>query len=291
MARQRTNATATDRVSQTLRGDVRRLLADANVEQLRRLGRALGNEALAGKLAQNDQLRDLLLAVVQERLQAIALAQQAELKALHERGPWWRRLRRGERGITMPEPTRWAAPAKLFRQAADAICAGDLGRGADLMKQAGESERTHRKAVPRQVKLPAEAPTSPIATAALAEVRDGEGCTPRSAPELFQLAARIENVGQAADNVGQIANARHAGVWWESEVDEDEDKKPKDGAPRSRRLQEPAAAADMARRPAAEVEGPAPAVREVSVVPVEHERAPEHAEKPVETGKRRAPRR
>lgn len=290
VARQRTNATATDRVSQTLRGDVRKLLADANVEQLQRLGRALGNEALSGKLTQNDQLRDLLLAMVQERLQAIAQAQQAELKALHERGPWWRRLRRGERGITMPEPTRWGEPARLFQQAASAICAGDLGRGADLMKQASESERTHRKAVPRQVKLPAEAPASPIQSATLNEVRDGEGCTPTTAPELFQLATRIENVGQTTDNIGQIANARHAGVWWETEADEDEDKKPKEGAPRSRRLQEPAAAADLARRPVTEAALATP-VQEVRVAPVEQARSPERSEPAAETPKRRAPRR
>lgn len=263
MAHQRSRATGTDRASQSLKGDVRRLLADASVEQLKRLGRALGNEGLAAKLGHNDALRDLLLDVVRERLAAIEAAQKAELKSLHERGPWWRRLQRGQRGIAMPEPTRWAEPARLFRQAADSLCAGDLGRGAELLKQATESERAHRKAVPTQVKLARESAPGTGVPAAIGEVHDGEGCTPTTAPDVVALAGRIENVAETHRDATHLPNARHAGQWWEVEVDEEAEKKLRDNPRSSKRLLEPAAAADLRKRGGSRQVVPAEAVREV----------------------------
>lgn len=247
-----------------VRSDARKLLGDASADQLRRLGRRLGNDALAGTIAQNNQMRDLLLAVVRAHLEMIALAQKAELKALAERGAWWRRLRRGEPGVARPEPARWAEPARLFREAAEAVCAGDLGRGADLLKQADERERAHRKATPKQVKLPAVSSTAGVERAAIAEVHDGEGCTPTTAPDVTHMASLIENVTESADPAGSLANARHKGVWWEAEEEDEEGKGATEGAPRSRRLEEPAARADMERRPVVQpvgVEAPTPKSR------------------------------
>lgn len=265
VARQRNQASTTDRIGVALRGDARKQLGDASVDQLRRLGRVLGNDALAGKLAQNNQMRDLLLAVVRDHLSRIALAQNAELKALAERGAWWRRLRRGEPGVVRPEPARWAEPARLFREAAEAVCAGDLGRGADLIQQADERERAHRKATPKQVNLPKAPNTFGVERAAIAEVRDGEGCTPTTATDVVHMAALIENVTESADPAGRLANARHKGVWWEVEEEEEEAKATKEAAPRSRRLEEPAAREDLARRPAVAPVRPAAPVVEVQV--------------------------
>ncbi len=269
----------------SLKGDVRRLLADANVEQLKKLGRVLGNDAVAGKLGRNDQLRDLLLDVVRERLQAIELAQKAELKALRDRAPWWRKLQRGQRGITMPEPTRWAEPARLFRQAGEAICAGDLGRGADLLKQATESERTHRKAMPAQVPMPRETTPAVGVPPVIGEVHDGEGCTPISAPDIQATADRIENVTESHADATHLPNARHQGTWWELEVDEEAEKKLRENPRSSKRLLEPAAQADLARRPERASEKGPTAVREVrtEVVAPEQARVPEREARAAES--------
>ncbi len=227
-----------------MRGDVREALRQADVQQLRRLGKAIGNDALSGKIAGNDKLRDALLTLVQERLQAIQLAQQAELKALRNRGDWYRRLLRGEKGLKLPEPTRWAAPAQLYKKAAEAICAGELGRGADLLRQATESDRANFKALPKQVEIPAADRKGATSSPALAEVREGEGCNPCSAPQVLALADRITAVGQTADLVGQV-RVLPPHQWWAAEEGEDEEQKKKEESKASR-LAEPAARRDTA---------------------------------------------
>lgn len=223
-----------------MRGDVRDALRQADAQQLRRLGKAIGNDALNGKIAGNDKLRDALLALVQERLQAIQLAQQAELKALRNRGEWYRRLLRGEKGLKLPEPTRWAAPAQLYKKAAEAICAGELGRGADLLRRASESDRATFKSLPAQVELPAAQRQGAEANPAVAEVQEGEGCNPTSAPGLLALADRVASLGQTADLVGPLRPmAQHR--WWTPEEGEEEEKQEQREGGKSSRLAEPSA--------------------------------------------------
>lgn len=263
------------------RGEARRLLADANVEQLRRLGKALGNGAMAGKIAHNDSVRDALLAVIQERLDAVDRAQRAELRALRERSGWWRDLRRGARNVALPEPTRWGEVAKFYRQATVAVCRGDLGRGVDLVRQAFAAERKARKNVPSQVVLPREAELGRADPGVMADVQDGEGCTPCTAPATLALADRIENVSASEDAASRLLNTGRDRVWWAEgeeveEADEAEQEKAQAPSPGSRRLLEPAAQADLKRRPDVGVPQVAPPVRRVrtELSP----RAPEQAE-------------
>lgn len=263
MARQRSVASTTDRGGRRVRGEVREALEGASAEQLRRLGRVLGNDALSGKVAGNDRLRDALLAFVAERLQAIELAQRAEKKALQTRGDWFRRTMRGERGITLPEPSRWAGPAHLYRKAGEALCAGDLGRGADLLRQATEADRATFKAAPKQLDLRPKERAAAVDPAAMQEARAGEGCNPTTAPELFAAATRIEAVTQDARAVG-IWPTRGQHHWWEAEVEEEEDPARTGDRKLGKRLREPAAQADLARRPDAPVQAPAPAVEQVA---------------------------
>lgn len=250
-------------MSGSQRSEARRLLADANVEQLRRLGKALGNGAMAGKLAHNDSVRDALLAVVHERLQAVDGAQQAELRSLKERSRWWRDLRRGARGVGLPEPTRWGEVARLYRQATVSVCAGDLGRGVDLMRQALAAERAARKAVPTQVVLPRGTDPERTEPAAMVDVKDGEGCTPTQAPATLSLADRIENVSTTQDAAARLQNTGQGKVWW-GEVGEGEEEEAEAApSPGSKRLLEPSAKADLQRRPDGVAPGVAPPVRDV----------------------------
>jgi len=263
MARQRSVASTTDRGGRRVRGDVREALQGASPEQLRRLGRVLGNDALTGKMAHNEHLRDALLAFVAERLQAIELAQRAEKRAMQERGSWFRRLMRGERGLTLPEPGRWAGPAQLYRKAAEAICAGELGRGAELLKQATEADRATFKAAPKQLDLTSKERRPAADPAALAEVSSGEGCAPTTAPQVLAAAERIEAVSDAARAVPiwPVEGPHH---WWEAEVEEEEDPARTGDRKLGKRLREPAAQADLARRPDAQVQVPAPLVEQVA---------------------------
>ncbi|MBM4366085.1 MAG: hypothetical protein FJ102_07705 [Deltaproteobacteria bacterium] len=247
MPRQRRAASTTDRAARVVNASAREALREADAQQLRRLGKALGNDALQGKIAGNDKLRDALLALVQERLQAIQLAQQAEMRAMRNRADWYRRLLRGEKGVMLPEPGRWAAPAQLYKKAAEAICAGELGRGADLLKQATEADRATFKSVPEQVEISSQARAGPEAGAAVLAVREGEGCNPTTAPRLLALADTIVNAAQRPDLVGALRPLRPH-QWWEVEVDEDEEKKQKDDPKKSARLRQPAAQGDTGAR-------------------------------------------
>lgn len=267
-------------MSASQRSEARRLLADANVEQLRRLGKALGNGALAGKLAHNDAVRDALLAVVHERLQAVDGAQQAELRSLREKSRWWRDLRRGARGVGLPEPTRWGEVARLYRQATVSVCAGDLGRGVDLMRQALAAERAARKAVPTQVVLPAGTDPQRSEPAAMVDVKDGEGCTPTQAPATLALADRIGNVSTTQDAAASLPNTGQGKVWWGEVAEGEEEAEATGPSPGSKRLLEPAARADLQRRPdgvAPEVAPPVRAVR-TEVAPELSPRQPAHAD-------------
>jgi hypothetical protein len=275
--RQRSNSGSRS-VSASQRSEARRLLADASVEQLRRLGKALGNGGMVGKLAANDAVRDALLAVVHERLQAIEGAQNAELDSLERRAQWWRDLRRGARGVGLPEPTRWGQVARLYRQATVSVCSGDLGRGVDLLRQALDAERAARKAVPDQVVLPASTEPPRSQPAVMADVKDGEGCTPTQAAATLAIADRIENVSTTQDAAARLPNTGR--VWW-GETAEGEEETPEEGAsPGSKRLQEPAAKADLQRRPDGVAPGIAPPVREVraEVAPELAPRQPVHVE-------------
>jgi hypothetical protein len=281
------------------REEARRLLADANVEQLRRLGRALGNEALSGRIAHNDAVRDALLAVVHERLQAVDAAQQAELKSLRERSRWWRDLRRGARDVGLPEPTRWGEVARLYRQATVAVCGGDLGRGVDLLRQALNAERTARRNVPTQVALPAHDAVPRQEPAAAVGVNDGEGCTPTNAPATLALADRIENVSTTQRDAARLQNTGGDRVWWgeaQEKPEAEEEEARTAPSPGSRRLREPAAVADLARRPDGVAPGPAPLVREVRAevarpAPTLAPRLPETSLPAEETGPGQRPRR
>jgi hypothetical protein len=245
MAQQRKSATATDRAGRSLSGNVREALLEAGAEKLKKLSKAVGNDAMANKVAGNDRLRDELLSFIHARLDAIHLAQQAEIKAMRERKLWFRRMVRGEKGLSLPEPTRWAAPALLYKKASEAICAGELGRGADLLKQASEADRATFKAAPKQLGLKPEEKKGAKAPASAAAVEAGEGCTPAHAPKIEALAARIANVTESMDAVGH-ERRRAPHNWWEQAEDEEETKKEKQR--KSKRLAEPAAAKDAAAR-------------------------------------------
>ncbi len=265
MPRQRSNASTTDRASRRIRSDTKDALLGAGPEQLRRLGKVLGNDALANKMELNDRVRDVLLAFLTERLQALEAAQKAERRALRNRSEWFRRVMRGEKGVALPEPQRWAGPALLYQKAAQALCAGELGRGADLLRKATEADRACHKSAPKQLELSTRSKVPAEEPAAIAEVQAGEGCAPTTAPAALAAASRIVAVGDTADVV-PVWSVGKAHNWWELEIDEEAEEKARlAGESPSRRLREPAAKADLARRPDRPASAVAPAVASVSV--------------------------
>ncbi len=280
MPRQRSSASTTDRASRRIRSDTKDALLGAGPEQLRRLGKVLGNDALASKMGLNDRVRDVLLAFLTERLQALEAAQKAERRALRNRSEWFRRVMLGERGVALPEPQRWAGPALLYQKAAQALCAGELGRGADLLRKATEADRACHKSAPKQLELSTRARVPAEEPAAIAEVQAGEGCAPTTAPAALAAASRIVAVGDTADAV-PVWSVGKSHNWWELEIDEEaEEKARRAGESPSRRLREPAAKADLARRPDRPAAAPPAETVSVQVAPAVTTDAPAASKRP-----------
>ena len=239
-----------------MKGAVRQSLLQLDAERLKKLAKVLGNEAIATRVLQNERLRDELLAFIQERLEAITIAQRQEKQALKNRSEWFRRLQRGEKGIALPEPTRWAVPAILYKRAADAVCAGELGRGTELLRQAVESDRATMKAVPGQVALTEKERAPAREPAETMEVQSGEGCTPTTAPQIDQLANRVVAESDTADAVTLYRQPRQHAWWTLQEEDAPELQKQDDNPRSSKRLREPAAQRDQTTRPDVSVQSP-----------------------------------
>lgn len=226
MGRQRRDPAMANTFATSAKGSILDALKDAGSNELAKLAKKLGNDELMAMMGEAKDKRDQLLAFVEQRLAAMGQAQQAELDALKTRQVWWDEVSKGKAGYHLPDPTRWHKAAGLYRKATEALCAGNLGRAADLMKQAIEADRAAHESIPVQVKVPADrrVPTGPPDIAAF--VASGEGCPVTNAPRLLEAADRIGSITEHAENVRpwDLLPTHH---WWE-EVEEDPEKKKDD---------------------------------------------------------------
>jgi hypothetical protein len=224
--RQRKDSKSGEGTATRARGGAKDLLKDASAKDLVKLAQKLGNDRVQTLVRQSTGKRDALLGFVQERLAQMKAAQQAELKALSKDRVWFDEVARGKKGFGLPDPTRWRGAALLYRKAAEALCAGDLGRGAQLVDQAVEAERAAWDTMPGQVDVPdtARAPAEVPAERMLVEA--GEGAPMAKAPETLALAREIVNVSDRADLQAMPQRLRRH-EWWKVD-DEEENEKPRE---------------------------------------------------------------
>ena len=144
------------------------------------MARGLGNRELAQRLERATGQRDAMLAFIAERLRQVRNAQLQESALLHQKDKWWRDAAWREPGVWSPEPERWAAVAKEYRQAIEALCRGQLSRGAELLERAMEAERTAIESVPHGLGIhPDEEGEQGDVTEGpdtMQDIGDGEGC-------------------------------------------------------------------------------------------------------------------
>jgi hypothetical protein len=221
MPRQRRQADTTSRAGTVVRGAVGRALHDAGSAQLEKIAGRLGNGRTNGLVGDSLAKAEALMQFIEERLAALARAQEEELREADRRKDWRHEVGRGEPGFNLPDATRWGRPALLYRRAAEALGSGHLGRAAELLEQALEADRAALGAVPGQVDLdradrvPARAPD------ALPFVEAGEGSLAVNAGSAVRAADAILKVARVADPVPVPPNERlHA--WWLTEEDEEE---------------------------------------------------------------------
>ena len=223
--------------------------AEPREAALRTLAKQEGNDGVKHALSASECRRDGLLAYVSGRLGAVRNAQQAETRAQAHSRDWVDQVARGTKGMTPPDPSRWAAPAQAYRHAVEALAQGDLARGAHLLERAHDLETRTFEALPAQVEVPeAERTVAPLPAEARA-THGGEGCPRRAATEILAQADAIVRVSDDADAVSGRRIRSHRG-WWDREPDEDavgkDEKKSERAASPSSATTETAAAHDTA---------------------------------------------
>ncbi len=181
---------------------------------------SMGNSEMLRRLQAANQRRDDLLAFIVERLRNIRDHQLAELARVDDRSRWFRAVSYRREGYALPEPSRWHDCARLYKQAARALCAGDLSRGAALLREAAAVERATLESVPgfienKQTSKPAEIPDPE----ALQQIGSGEGCPVCSLPPDLATADEILACQDDAEPVRTPKAKSHKG-WWDAAEDQ-----------------------------------------------------------------------
>lgn len=215
--------------STVAKGAVLEALKDVSSADLQKLAKKLGNEDVQALMGESRDKRDQLLQFIQERLAAMGVAQKAELDSLKTQRVWWDEVAKGKPGFHLPDPTRWHAAANLYRKATELLQQGNLGRAAEVMKQAIDADRAAFKDLPQQVKLPADRRKEPLRGPAVAAfIGSGEGCPVTRAPALLEAADRIASVTDKAEQVPGVEFHKLHDWWEEVEEDKEETKKDED---------------------------------------------------------------
>jgi hypothetical protein len=196
---------------------------EAGAKELAALAAKVGNDRVADLVKDGSQKRDALLAHILQRLGALKGAQSAELRAMSDRRVWFDEVARGQTGFALPDAGRWRDPALLYRRAAEALCGGDIGRGADLLRRAADAEAAAFASMPGQVELPAAERQAAHAPSAAMSAHDGETCPVTHAPALFKLADSVIRIADRAPDVAHPRQNRRK-AWWQNEEEDDEAK-------------------------------------------------------------------
>jgi hypothetical protein len=196
---------------------------EAGAKELTVLATKVGNDRVGDLVKDATQRRDALLAHILQRLGALKGAQSAELRAMSDRRVWFDEVARGQTGFALPDAGRWREPALLYRRAAEALCGGDIGRGADLLRRAADAEAAAFASMPGQVDLPTSERQAARAPTEAMSAHDGETCPVTHAPSLFKLA---DSVIRIADRAPEVAHPRQhrRKAWWQNEEEDDEAK-------------------------------------------------------------------
>ncbi len=199
----------------------------SQADLLQAMAKGLGNRELEQRLQRASGRRDDLLSLIADRLQKIRQVQIQESVLLQQKDKWWRDAAWREPGVWSPEPERWAAVAKEYRQAIEALCRGDLARGARLLERAMDTEHKAIEAVPHGLGLhpdeagaQAEAALGPQATDG---VDEGEGCPECERSADLKAAREIERFTHTARPLRGIKVELHTTPWWEEEEEEEEE--------------------------------------------------------------------
>jgi hypothetical protein len=202
-------------------------MGDAGSRQLSRVAGKVGNQQLDGQLKENATTRDALLRFIGERLKTLRGVQLVERNEMLDQRQWFRQVARGKDGYHLPDTTRWHQSAELYKRAANSMCNGNLGRGAQLLEQALEAERAAYKSMPVQVQeeLSEKEKTASSTPRELPHVVGETTCPTTRAPGDIKYADRILGLSDKLENSPPLRVRQ----WWSEEVEEEEEEEEEDG--------------------------------------------------------------
>lgn len=191
--------------------------------RITQLARTLGNDEIQKRLDQGNASRDQMLAHLCDRLEVMRELQTREV-GLTKRGAhfWWWRLASDKQKpqYTTPEPTRWNEAARLYEEAAERLCQGDLKRGKEILGRAMDEEERVRSQLTELVDL-RELGEGELDRSVLADISVTEVAGSCDEPSGVGVAREIQAVTTESPRVPN--RSRPADPWWTLDEDEEEE--------------------------------------------------------------------
>lgn len=189
---------------------------------MRKIAAVMGNDHVREAMKGASSVRDGMLAHVCARLGIIHGAQDKERQSMSREREWFKGVAKGEDGYHNPDLTRWHESAKLYQKAGNALCNGQLGRGAQLLEKAAAAEKAAFDSVPKFVEVELEAnqkaagpPEEAVA------VNDEASCSTCAKPSDLKIADKIIAQQGKIENVAPLPRRRPS--WFDEEKEEEEE--------------------------------------------------------------------
>ncbi len=195
---------------------------NADSAQLRQIAKMMGNDHIRETLQGGSSQRDGLLAHICARLNVLEGAQKKEQLSMSREREWFKGVAKGADGYHLPDLTRWHESAKLYKKAGEALCNGQLGRGAQLLRQASAAEEAAFDSVPTFVKADLEAHEKSEGAPETAQQLDDEvACSGCAKPADLKIADRILAHQEKMEKTPPLP--RRKPTWFDEEKEEEEE--------------------------------------------------------------------
>lgn len=195
---------------------------DGESAQLQKIAKVMGNQHLRSALNDSSGQRDALLAHICERLNILEGAQNKERLSMSREREWFKGVAKGADGYHLPDLTRWHESAELYKRAGEALCNGNLGRGADLLKQAAAAEQAAFDSAPVFVTTTLDehecAAGSPESAQALNDEATSAGC---AKPADLKVADKILSISDKMEATPPMPKRKAR--WFDEDLEEEQE--------------------------------------------------------------------
>ena len=195
---------------------------NADSAQLRQIAKVMGNNHLRDTIKDGASQRDGLIAHICSRLNVLEGAQKKEQLSMSREREWFKGVAKGADGYHLPDLTRWHESAKLYKKAGEALCNGQLGRGAKLLREASAAEQAAFDSVPKFVKTELEShEKSEGAPETAQQLNDEAACSSCAKPAELKIADRILAHQDKMEQTPPLP--RRKPTWFDEEKEEEEE--------------------------------------------------------------------